>query len=346
MVYGRYDETAPRLTLEVGIRHESSSGWNEEAGRAANYVTNGNGVLVTAPITGNSAFTQNNAKWLFGPRAALAWDIGGNGRTVLRAGFGTYYSLIDDLSFLLNSLPPYNGALTFAGASLPSILPIQRNATAPPSCGPGVPPPCTTFAPQGVQPNAKTPAVQEWRLTLERQLERNTVLRLSYVGSFGYHGLLSMDPNSIAAQICAQRRGLQGGRERSGDEHGGGRDAVYTRGYAAESVSGRRLLLVHGREQQLQRAAGGREAPAGAGTGISRELHVVEEPGHEFGANGRSGKQSGADDSGYQRSAQGLGAVGIERDQHGQHFDRLMRCRCGGRSGGWADGRSTASRRC
>jgi hypothetical protein len=201
----------PRLTLQAGIRHEFTNGWNEVAGRAANYVTNGQGVLETAPIIGKSALTENNAKWLFGPRVALAWDVSGNGRTVLRAGFGTYYSLIDDLSFLLNSLPPYNGALSFANVSLPSLLPVQRNVAPAPSCGPGIPKPCTTYAPQGIQPDAKTPTVQEWRLTLERKLERNTVLRLSYVGSFGYHGFLSLDPNTIPAQICANAAGCTAG---------------------------------------------------------------------------------------------------------------------------------------
>ena len=201
----------PNLTLQAGIRHEFTNGWNGVAGRAANYITNGDGVLETTPVVGHSAFTENNATRLFGPRIALAWDVFGNGRTVLRAGFGTYYSLIDDLSFLLNSVPPYNGALSFANVSLPPILPILPNVAPPPSCGPGVPAPCTTYAPQGIQPNAKTPAVQEWRFTVERQLDRNTVLRLAYVGSFGYHGLLSVDPNTIPARICASASGCTAG---------------------------------------------------------------------------------------------------------------------------------------
>jgi hypothetical protein len=201
----------PNLTLQAGIRHEFTNGWNEVAGRAANYITNSEGVLETTPVIGRSAFTENNATRLFGPRIALAWDVFGNGHTVLRAGFGTYYSLIDDLSFLLNSLPPYNGAISFANVSLPSILPILPNVAPPPACGPGVPAPCTTYAPQGIQPNAKTPAVQEWRFTVERQLDRNTVLRLAYVGSFGYHGLLSVDPNTIPAQICASPSGCTAG---------------------------------------------------------------------------------------------------------------------------------------
>ncbi len=64
----------PNLTLEVGIRHEFTTGWNEKSGRAANYITDSNGVLVTNPIVGGSAFTQNNAKLLLSPRVGIAWD--------------------------------------------------------------------------------------------------------------------------------------------------------------------------------------------------------------------------------------------------------------------------------
>ena len=200
----------PNLTLQLGIRHEFTTGWNEESGRASNYVTGANGVLLTTPNTGDSAFTQNNATRLFSPRVSLAWDPFGNGKTAVRAGFGTYYSLIDALSFLLNSLPPYNGSVTFTG-SLPRLLPITPNAPVPPSCGPGVPSPCAIFAPQGVQANAKTPTVEEWNFTIDQQLSRNSALRLAYVGSFGYHGLLSIDPNGIPAQICSNPAGCTAG---------------------------------------------------------------------------------------------------------------------------------------
>jgi hypothetical protein len=198
------------LTIRLGVRHEFTTGWNEVFGRAANYITDGTGVLQTAPRVGNSAFTENNAKKLFSARAGLAWDPFGNGKMAVRAGFGTYYSLIDDLSFLLNSLPPYNGSITSSG-SLFSITPVIPGAAVPPSCGPGVPAPCTTYAPQGVQSNAKTPAVQEWSLSVERQINLTTAIRASYVGSFGTHGLLSVDPNDIPAQVCASASGCTAG---------------------------------------------------------------------------------------------------------------------------------------
>jgi hypothetical protein len=199
------------LTVQLGLRHEFTTGWNEVSGRASNYITDGQGVLLTNPRVADSAFTQNNAKRLFGPRVSLAWDVFGNQKTSVRAGFGTYYSVIDALSFLLNSLPPTNGSISFSNASLFSFLPLVPGALVQPSCGAGVPTPCTTYAPQGVQADAKTPTVQEWNLTVEHQLGSPMALRVAYVGSFGDHGLLSVDPNSIPAQVCANPGGCQAG---------------------------------------------------------------------------------------------------------------------------------------
>jgi hypothetical protein len=200
----------PRLTLQLGLRHEFTNGWNEVSGRAANYIPDSNGILITTPRVADSVYTQNNSKNLFGPRVGLAWDVFGNGKTAIRAGYGTYYTMIDALSFLLNSLPPYNGSITFSGL-LQSFTPITPNAPVPPSCGPGVPAPCTTYAPQGIEAGAKIPTVQQWNFSIEQQLSRNMALRVGYVGSFGYHELLSVDPNTIPAQICQSASGCVSG---------------------------------------------------------------------------------------------------------------------------------------
>lgn len=201
----------PNLTLSAGLRYEASNGWNEVSGRAANYVPDANGVLQTNPLVGDSAFTKNNATHLLGPRLGLAYDPFGNGKTSIRAGFGTYYSLIDALSFLLNSLPPANGAASYSSVALASILPIAHGVAPAAQCGPGIPQPCTTFAPQGVQANAQTPTVEEWNFAIEHELSNNLSLRVAYVGSHGYHGLLSIDPNDIPAQVCTSASGCIAG---------------------------------------------------------------------------------------------------------------------------------------
>ena len=204
-------KAARHLTLRAGLRDEFSSGWNEAFGRAANYLTDSEGVLETNTRVGDSAFTQNNAKWLLSPRVGLAWDPFGNSKTSVHAGFGTYYTLIDALSFLLNAIPPYNGTISFAGVPLTSIVPLVPSAQEPPSCGPAVPAPCAIYAPQGVQSNAKTPTVEEWNFGVEQQLTPSTMLRLGYSGSFAYHELLSIDPNTIPAEVCSDSSGCVSG---------------------------------------------------------------------------------------------------------------------------------------
>jgi hypothetical protein len=198
------------LTVQLGIRHEFTTGWNEVSGRASNYITDGNGILLPNPRVGDSAFTQNNATKLFAPRASVAWDPFGKGKTAIRAGFGLYYSLIDDLAFQLNSLYPYNGTVTVTG-SLPAAVPVLPNTTPVQPCASGITGACATYAPVGIQPDAKTPAVEEWNFTVEQQLERNTSLRVAYVGSFGYHQFVSIDPNSVPAQICQNAAGCTAG---------------------------------------------------------------------------------------------------------------------------------------
>jgi hypothetical protein len=203
-----------KLSVEAGLRYEFTTGWNAVQNRAADYVTNSSNVLLTAPVVGSAIFTTNNAKKLFSPRVSLAYDVFGNGKTAIRAGFGTYYSLIDDLAFLLNSLPPYNGSLTFSGV-LSSVTPVAPGFTEA-TCGSGVPTPCATYAPQGVQPNAKTPTVEEWNFGIEQELDQSTSLRISYVGSHGYHGFLAVDPNSIPSQVCANAAGCTAGGATTG----------------------------------------------------------------------------------------------------------------------------------
>ena len=92
----------PNLELRVGFRSESTNGWNESHGRAANYTYDANGVVQTNPLVGNSVFTVNRAKFLPEPRAGLAWDPFGKSKTVIHAGFGIYRALLDNLDYRLD----------------------------------------------------------------------------------------------------------------------------------------------------------------------------------------------------------------------------------------------------
>ena len=201
----------PRLTLRLGFRHEFTTGWSEVQGKATNFLFDANGALLTTPHIGSSALTENRAKRLFSPRIGMAWDPFGNAKTAIRAGIGIYYTLNDNLAWPLNSSPPFNAPISFDNVSLPAVLPISRGTPTAPPCGPTAPPLCITYNPAGIQSNMETPTVEQWNFTVEQQLTQSMALSLGYVGSFGYHNLIQMDPNAIAAQICSSPSGCTSG---------------------------------------------------------------------------------------------------------------------------------------
>src|SRR6267378_3924938 len=113
----------PSLELRIGFRGESTNGWNEAHGRASNYAFDSNGVVGTQPIVGGSAFSVNNAKFLPAPRIAAAWSPFASKRTVIRAGFGLYYGLLDNLSYRLDQNGPFNSVFAVKNIAFSSIAP-------------------------------------------------------------------------------------------------------------------------------------------------------------------------------------------------------------------------------
>ncbi|HET7214908.1 MAG TPA: carboxypeptidase regulatory-like domain-containing protein [Terriglobia bacterium] len=188
------DNMRPRrdLTLSLGFRDEFTNGWNEAKGRAANFVFNTNGVIETSPRVGNSVFTVNRARFLPEPRAGLAWAPLSSGKTVVRAGFGLYADLQDALSYRLDQNAPFNTTIHMKNVPL-SSFPLV----------PGAPLPARALVePAGIQPSLETPIVETYSLGIEQALSRNTVLRVSYVGSHGYHEIVSIDANLPAMVTC------------------------------------------------------------------------------------------------------------------------------------------------
>ena len=179
------------LDLRVGIHVESTNGWNESHGRASNYVFDASGVIQTAPRIGNSVFTVNRAKFMPQPRVGLAWDPFGKSTTVIHAGFGMYRALLDNLDYRLDQTAPFNTTLSLKNVSLNGLNIVPGAAAA-----------GSKISPSGIQPDAYTPTVITWTFKVEQQVMRDTALSIGYVGSHGYHEMLSVDANEPFPSVC------------------------------------------------------------------------------------------------------------------------------------------------
>ncbi len=182
----------PGLEIKLGIRAESTDGWNESHGRGSNYLFGEGGVIEFQPQIGTSVFTVNRAKFLPQPRAGLAWAPFASRNTVLRAGFGMYNGLLDNLSYRLDQAAPFNTTVSLKNVAV-SSLDIVPGAALPSG---------SLISPAGVQPDAYTPTVISYNARIEQKIAAATSLSVGYVGSHGYHEILSVDANTPAATIC------------------------------------------------------------------------------------------------------------------------------------------------
>jgi hypothetical protein len=178
------------LTLTLGFRSESTTGWNEAHGRAANY-TFTNGIISTNPMVGNSALTQNRAKFLPQPRIGIAWSP--MAKTVVRAGFGMFNDLQDALGYRMDQNAPFNPVYTISSLAV-TQLPLQTGVAAVPASA--------KLIPGGVQPDFFSPTLVSYSLRVQREIDQNTSVTIGYVGSHGYHEFLGLDANEPIPTIC------------------------------------------------------------------------------------------------------------------------------------------------
>jgi hypothetical protein len=115
-VYGNDSwKLTQRFTFNYGLAYRIDSNlWNHDLGHPA----------VIAPLFGKRTSPSPRDKNNFAPRVGFAWDVAGNGHTVVRGGFGIYYdTAIDNLRlFERADLGRPGSELFLVGADLVSPL--------------------------------------------------------------------------------------------------------------------------------------------------------------------------------------------------------------------------------
>jgi len=145
---------------------------------------------VTGYTAIHNVYLTNPSFHNFDPRVGIAWDPFKDHKTSIRAGYGIFHSPIT----------PYDYTSGFSSAPAGTTVTQQCGATGA-SCSTFPTPFQTagTFSPSlagGIDNGDKqTPYMQQYNLTVQREITKGTVASLGYVGSHGVHLIGLTDEN-------------------------------------------------------------------------------------------------------------------------------------------------------
>ena len=188
----------PNLTLSAGLRYEYTSP-PVDADDRANVYDPATRSLIQVGTNGIPRAAYEADKNNLAPRVGFAWTPTADGRTVLRGGYGIYYSQspLAPGEGLYFSPPFFDFNLFFPLPPLffpPSGLPLTLFDPFP--SGFPFPLPDSALA---FQRDLRTPYLQQWNLSVQRQLGGRRAVDVAYVGSRGSNLIGARDINQAAA---------------------------------------------------------------------------------------------------------------------------------------------------
>lgn len=185
-----------RLTVDLGVRWEWATVPSEVNGKVANLDS-----IYDTEMRIGEPYYDNPSMGNVAPRIGLAWDIAGNGRTIVRAGYGVYSDLLLSQYILSSAVrnPPFfaRGVTTdiglgdFPGGGYQALANDPR----------------PDLRVERIARDIKQPYVHKWNATIEQTLDDKHSFRVGYVGSRGVNlSSLTEDANLVEPEVLSDGR--------------------------------------------------------------------------------------------------------------------------------------------
>jgi carboxypeptidase family protein len=180
--------------------------------------------LVVAGDTGVPTGLTSTYYKSFAPRIGLAWSpgakegllgklFGGPGKTSVRAGFGIFYNPIEQLVMeQFSAEPPFGGSSSIYNTMFNLPFQYQDGSSAPNPFNGILNPPrnqpvdWSVFRPillyGQAAPHIRSQYAEQYNLTIQRELAKDLVLELAYVGRQGHRLLATQELNPGNPQTC------------------------------------------------------------------------------------------------------------------------------------------------
>jgi hypothetical protein len=213
----------PNLTFNLGIRYQIQLGWHETHGWEGSFdPTIANSGVGTAypPAQGAMWFAinetsgrqnlENNSYNIFLPRIGFAYQP--NAKTTVRGGFGMY-TYAWSLDAYGNGIGYGVGATGNGSDSTGGVTPyLQLGGSGIAQNGKAVPFTAKVYTPtvynnqsvSSTNPDMPVSRIEQWTLSVGRELTHDIVLNVSYVGSKGYNLNFYHDINQVPASQISQ----------------------------------------------------------------------------------------------------------------------------------------------
>lgn len=204
-----------KLTLNLGLRYDIYTPMVEDRNRLANFDFRTGRFVAPGVTQGVSRSGDVATNWKnFSPHVGFAYSLGNQNKTVVRGGFGMFYGVQadqNDAELAYNPLPGVYGSQSLTAPLGPTPVMILSQG-----------PPAITFStindPTGRASAAffhnPTTYIEEWNLNAEREVLKDTVLQVGYVGTHGVHLTFLRDLNQATQPTWTNFSGPTGNEGR------------------------------------------------------------------------------------------------------------------------------------